>query len=106
MGEHFGRPQVLHMCDEMVRWLGQQQVMDDGHPQRHSIYFRTEDRFCNRDTACVALAFMRQHLVTGDPAWKHKASLARDYVLDVQQENGAYPELRGRETSNRVTPWN
>jgi hypothetical protein len=88
------------MFKEMVTWLGGQQVMDPADPQYRSIYFRTEDRYCNRDTACAAAAFLRQFQVTGDGEWRRKASLARDYVIDVHQENGGYPEMRGRQKSD------
>ena len=100
MGDSFGKDEVLGMFDEMVVWLAEQQILDEGHPHYRGIYFRTEDRYCNRDTACAARAFMRQFLVTGDEKWKEKASLARDYVLDVQEENGGYPEMRGRAKSD------
>jgi hypothetical protein len=96
----FGRTDVLGMFTEMVSWLGDQQVADEADPQFRSIFFRTEDRYCNRDTACAAAAFMRQSLLTGDTTWKRKAQFARDYVLDVQEPNGGYPEMRGRAKSD------
>jgi hypothetical protein len=53
---NFGKPEVLGMFTEMVAWLGEQQVADEADPQFRSIFFRTEDRYCNRDTACAAAA--------------------------------------------------
>lgn len=96
----FGRAEVLDMFEQMIQWLGCQQVMDDADPHYGSIYFPTEDRYCNRDTACAAMAFIRQSAVTGDDSWRRKASLARDYVLRAQEENGGYPEMRGQEKSD------
>ncbi len=98
--KEFGRKKAVGMFEEMVTWLSEHQVAKRGDPNRGAIYFPTEDRFCNRDTACMARAFMRQHLRTGDMAWRQKASLARDHVLSVQKPNGGYPELRGRKQSD------
>jgi len=98
-----GRPftwrDAVAMFDEMVLWLAEHQVAG-GHPHEGAVYFPTEDRFCNRDTACMARAFMRQHARTGDPAWRGKAASAREYVLSVQKPHGGFPELRGRAQSD------
>jgi len=88
------------MFTEMVEWLGTCQVMESDNNYYRSIYFPTENRYCNRDTGCVVSAFMHQYLQTGDKTWKEKADLARNYVLDVQQENGGFPEMRGIEKSD------
>ena len=88
------------MFDEAAEWLGKQQVEEKGHPYNNAIYFPTEDRYCNRDTACAVAVFMRQFLRTGKETWKNKADRARDYVLSVQYEHGGYPELRKRENSD------
>ena len=54
-----GRPftwrDAVAMFDEMVLWLAEHQVAG-GHPHVWAVYFPTEDRFCNRDTACMARA--------------------------------------------------
>jgi len=96
----FGQAQVLQMRRDMLLWLGTQQVADEEHPHWRAVYFPTEDRYCNRDTACAAAAFMRQHALTREQQWKDKAAMARDYVLRVQHQNGGYPELRGQEESD------
>ena len=88
------------MFAEMVEWLGKQQVTNKTSKYYRSIYYPTENRYCNRDTGCATAMFMRQYQVTGDKKWKEKASLARDYVLDVQLKNGGYQELRGLENSD------
>lgn len=95
-----GKADLLEMYDQMLGWLGDQQLMKKSDPHYRCIYFVTEDRYCNRDTACAALVFMRQYLRTGVSKWKRKAELARDYVLDVQADSGGYPELRGRSNSD------
>jgi len=98
-GRPFTRRDAVAMFDEMVLWLAEHQVAG-GHPHEGAVYFPTEDRFCNRDTACMARAFMRQHARTGDPAWRGKAASAREYVLSVQKPHGGFPELRGRAQSD------
>ncbi|MFH1477823.1 MAG: hypothetical protein ABIH24_10115 [Verrucomicrobiota bacterium] len=96
----FGKSDVLSMFVEMTEWLEKQQVADKGHQHCNAIYFPTEDRYCNRDTACASAVFMRQFSRTGKEAWKKKAECARDYVLAIQREQGGYPELRGSEDSD------
>ncbi len=98
--KRFGRKDLLKMFDQMVEWFGDQQIVEKGDPNCRCIYYATEDRFCNRDTACAAYVFMRQHIRTGDARWKRKAMLARDYVLDVQCAHGGFPEYRGRKRSD------
>lgn len=102
MGPNRGlaRQDVRQMFAEMVEWLARQQVSDDASPYHGCIFYPTENRYCNRDTACAAAMFMRQYHVTGDVLWKDKAALARDYVLRAQRQNGGYPELRGMEDSD------
>lgn len=100
LAERFGKAEVRGMFQEMIEWLGDQQILDASEERYRAIYFRTEDRYCNRDTACAAMGFMQQYRSTGDRVWRDKASLARDYVLDVQKENGGYPEMHGRAESD------
>ncbi|MFH1476952.1 MAG: hypothetical protein ABIH24_05615 [Verrucomicrobiota bacterium] len=96
----FGREDIKLMFGEGMAWLGKHQIADKDSKHYGSIYFPTENRYCNRDTGCTTALFMRQHHITGDRKWKKKASLARDYLLDVQLENGGYQELRGLENSD------
>jgi len=95
------RKEVIGMFDEMAAWLAEHQVAKRGDPNRGAIYFPTEDRFCSRDTACMARTFMRQYCRTGDGAWREKAALARDYVLRAQRPTGGFPEMRGRAESDK-----
>jgi len=98
--EEFGRGEAVGMFGEMAAWLAAHQVALRDDPNLGAIYFPTEDRFCNRDTACMARAFMRQFQLTGDDAWREKAALARDHVLRVQKPGGGFPEMRGRAESD------
>ena len=98
--EDFAEEKVKQMFSEMVAWLGKQQVSDKSSKYYRSIYYPTENRYCNRDTGCASAMFMRQYRITQDEKWKGKASLARDYVLSAQLENGGYQELRGLENSD------
>jgi len=94
------RDTLLAMYRDMAEWLSRQQVRDPGARKDGSIYFPTEDRNCNRDTACAAPAFMRMAGLTGDASWCDRADAARDHVLTVQGANGGFPELRGQEHSD------
>lgn len=96
----FGRKDAVGMFEEMVAWLAAHQVALRDDPNCGSIYFPTEDRFCNRDTACMARIFMRQFQQGGGDTWRRKAALARDHVLSVQKPNGGFPEMRGRVESD------
>ncbi|HCA48265.1 MAG TPA: hypothetical protein DEP45_13200 [Armatimonadetes bacterium] len=96
----FGKQHVLAMYDEMLSWLAAQQVGEGDAQHSGAIYFPSEDRFCNRDTACAAMLFAREARRSGDAAWLERASRARDYVLRVQKPNGGFPELRHREQSD------
>ena len=100
MNKDFGKREVKQMFTEMVEWLRKQQVSDKSSKYYRSIYYPTENRYCNRDTGIASAMFMRQYQITKDESWKEKASLARDYVLDVQLENGGYQELCGLENSD------
>ena len=92
------RDAVLAMYREMAEWLGRQQVRDGRNVG--SVYFPTEDRYCNRDTACAAAVFMRMAGLAGGAPWREQAAAAREHVLAVQGANGGYPELRGQELSD------
>ena len=92
------RSTLLAMYREMAEWLGRQQVREG--EKVGSVYFPTEDRYCNRDTACAAAVFMRMDGLTGESAWREQADAAREHVLAVQGANGGYPELRGQEHSD------
>ena len=94
------RSTLLAMYHDMAEWLGRQQVRDSGGKRKGSVYFPTEDRYCNRDTACAAAVFMRMAGLTGDPGWREQADAARGHVLAVQGPNGGFPELRGQEHSD------
>ncbi|MCK5845247.1 MAG: hypothetical protein KAG97_11100, partial [Victivallales bacterium] len=102
----FKREDALKMFDEMVAWLAAHQVLDRDDPNEGAIYFPSEDRFCNRDTACMARAFLRQYVLTGDESWRGKAASARDFVLRAQKEIGGFPEMRGREESDEASTVN
>jgi hypothetical protein len=106
INKEFNREEALQMFEEMVTWLSKNQVIKPGDPNRGAIYFPTEDRFCNRDTACMARVFMRQYVLTGDDSWLKKAALARDYVLRVQKSIGGFPEMRGLEESDEASTVN
>ena len=95
------RSTVMAMYHGMAEWLGRQQVRDREGKNGGSVYFPTEDRYCNRDTACAAAVFMRMATLTGDPGWCDQANAARDHVLAVQGANGGFPELRGQPTVGR-----
>jgi len=99
-GSDFGPRQLVEMSDAMVAWLGAHQVSDADSPYQGIIYYPTEDRFCNRDTACAAAAFMRQAQRTGDARWLEQARCAREALLRIQFPNGGYPEMRGRTPSD------
>ena len=100
MIKEFSRATALEMFEEMLEWLAKNQVNNLDDPNNGAIYFPTEDRFCNRDSACMARAFMRQYTLTGDDKWLKKATMARDYVLNVQKPNGGFPEMRGTQESD------
>ncbi len=100
MLSELGRSDVLAMYDEMLAWLADQQVGEESGEQRGAIYFPTEDRFCNRDTACAAMVFVRQARRSGDATWLQRAERARDYVLRVQKPSGGFPELRHQDESD------
>ncbi|MBU0715795.1 MAG: Gfo/Idh/MocA family oxidoreductase, partial [Verrucomicrobia bacterium] len=96
----FGEKDLLEMHSEIAGWLLNNQVMDSKSKYFGSIYYPTEKRYCNRDTACLASCFMRQYVNTSDNKWLERADLARKNVLSVQLENGGYPELRNLEQSD------
>ncbi|MBT3377029.1 MAG: hypothetical protein HN742_16345 [Lentisphaerae bacterium] len=99
-GHTLDKQAVLAMYREMAEWLGRHQVDTPTDTRHGSLYYPTEDRYCNRDTACAASAFMQMAKITGDAAWQKQAAAARDYVLRVQGANGGFPELRGLEDSD------
>lgn len=84
---------ILQMNDAMTDWLAGQQVQDPQHPYYRAIWYPSERRYDNRDTGCAVLAFWRKFQQTGDERYLRQANLARDYVLDVQEEDGGYAEL-------------
>ena len=94
------RSDVRAMHDEMVTWLAKQQVTDKNDPHYGAVYYRREDRYCSRDTACAAASFMRQYALTGDAKWKQAAERARDYALQRQKPHGGIPESRHREEAD------
>jgi len=102
----FKSEDAVEMFDAMAKWLAANQVSQKDDPNRGAVYFPTEDRFCNRDTACMARIFMRQLTRTEDNSWREKAALARDYVLHAQKPIGGFPELRGREESDKASTVN
>ena len=69
------------MFEKMTGWMSDNQVCDENDTNYGAIYFPTEDRYCNRDTACMARAFMRMYNKSQNDSWYKKASLARDYVF-------------------------
>lgn len=95
-----GKKDILMMFNECLEWLGKQQVEDKTSRYYGSIYYPTENRYCNRDTGCATALFMRQYHITGEKKWKRKASIAKEYLLKVQLSNGGYQELRGLENSD------
>lgn len=97
----FTEKEMVEMFEKMVAWLSDNQVCDENDTNYGAIYFPTEDRYCNRDTACMARAFMRIYNNSQNDSWYKKAALARDHVLKVQKSSGGYPELRGREESDQ-----
>ena len=101
MNNRFSKKEITGMFEEMAVWLADNQVYDENDPNRGAIYFPTENRYCNRDTACMARVFMRMYNKTRHVSWYKKATLARDHVLKVQKSNGGYPELRGLEESDQ-----
>ena len=101
MNNRFSKKEITGMFEEMAVWLADNQVYDENDPNRGAIYFPTENRYCNRDTACMARVFMRMYNKTRHGSWYKKATLARDHVLKVQKSNGGYPELRGLEESDQ-----
>lgn len=84
---------IAEMNKAMVTWLAGQQVQDPEHPYYRAIWYPSERRYDNRDTGCAVLAYWRKFLHTGDEKFVQQANLARDYVLDVQEEDGGYAEL-------------
>lgn len=98
--DKFNNESLIKMFKEMAAWLEKNQVSAAGDPNRGAIYFPTEKRYCNRDTACMARAFMRLYSQTTERRWYQKAALARDHVLFVQKPGGGFPELRGLEESD------
>lgn len=81
------------MNDAMTTWLAGQQIQDSAHSYYRAIWYPSEQRYDNRDTGCAALAFWRRFLLTGEQRYRTQAHLAREYVLDVQEEDGGYAEL-------------
>jgi len=96
----FGKKELLEMYSEIAEWLLENQVTEKNSKYLGSIYYPTEKRYCNRDTACLASTFMRQYRNTGDKKWLEHADLARKNVLSLQLENGGFPELRNLEQSD------
>jgi hypothetical protein len=84
---------IIQMNDAMLTWLAGQQVQDAEHQYYRAIWYPSERRYDNRDTGCAALAFWRLFQKTGDEKFLHQAQLAKEYVLDVQEEDGGYAEL-------------
>ncbi len=101
MNDKFTKKEMAAMFEEMANWLADKQVCDEKDSNCGAIYFPTENRYCNRDTACMARAFMRMYNNTGHNSWYKKAALAREHVLKVQKSSGGYPELRGLEESDQ-----
>lgn len=81
------------MVEAMTKWLIGQQVLDRESAYYGAVWYPTERRFDNRDTACLLLACWRKFQETGDEKYRYQANLAREYVLAVQQEHGGYSEL-------------
>ncbi len=84
---------IVEMNDAMINWLVGQQVLDAQHQYHRAIWYPTERRYDNRGTGCAVLALWRRFAQTGDEKYLHQARLAKDYVLDVQEEDGGYAEL-------------
>lgn len=97
---NFGKKDLHEMYSEIAEWLIKNQVADKQSKYLGSIYYPTEKRYCNRDTACLASTFMRMYKNTGDKKWLEHADMARKSVLSVQLENGGFPELRNLEQSD------
>lgn len=90
---HLSDDEILAMFREMATWLAGQQVRDKEHEHYGAVWFPTETRYDNRDTACAALAFWRLFQLTSEDGFADQAKLARDYALRVQEEDGGYAEL-------------
>lgn len=84
---------LIAMNQEMIHWLRGQQIQEVGHPHYGAIWYPTERRYDNRDTACSIPVFWRQYLATGEERYRQQADLARQYVLSVQEEDGGFAEL-------------
>jgi hypothetical protein len=84
---------ILQMNDAMITWLARQQIQDAEHQYYRAIWYPSERRYDNRGTGCAALAFWRKFQQSGEEKYLHQARLAKEYVLDMQEEDGGYAEL-------------
>lgn len=96
----FGKKDLIEMYSKIAEWLLNNQITDSKSKYHGSIYYPSEKRYCNRDTACLASCFMRLYKNTSEKKWLEHADLARKNVLSLQLENGGFPELRNLEQSD------
>ena len=68
-------------------------MLDANHEFYGRIHYPSEGRYDNRGTGCAVLAFWRLYGMTGEDRFADQARLARDTVLNIQEDDGGYAEL-------------